>query len=325
MTTSKLKAFVRSLLIICVLTGLLFSLNGCKKKPASTEPSTQESSSMETTEETTPSSNTSPTETTAPAQTTVPTETTVPTQTTEAVVCEHILGAWKVEKTSTCTTEGSRYKECILCEQKVETEEIPKTDHVPGQWVVDKISTCTAEGRQHQNCTQCKATLIYITLAKAEHNPAIIPGYPATQENPGMTDGQKCTVCKAILLEQQVIPPQTSQAFTYTVGSDNKTCTITGLGTYTNSLVIIPAEISGYKVTAIGNNAFENNKDITAVELPVSVTAIRNRGFYGCSSLSSISFKGTKEQWFAITKGNGWNGETGNYTIHCTDGNITSN
>ena len=298
MTTAKFKSILRYLLLTVVLAGLLFSLAACKKKPVPTEPSTQPSTS------TVPSSSV--------------------TETTAATVCEHVLSSWKVEQTSTCTTEGSRYKECLLCEQKVETEAIPMAAHIPGEWIIDKMSNCTEEGLRHQDCTQCKATLIYITITKDAHQIKLIPGYAATSQSPGLTDGEKCNVCGEILIAQQVIPALGSQSFAYTINSDNRTCTISSLGTYTGNLVIIPASISGYKVTAIGDNAFASSTNITEIQLPNTVTQIGTQAFYGCSALTRITFNGTKEQWTAITKGTGWNGQTGNYTIICQDGNITS-
>ena len=39
-------------------------------------------------------------------------------------------------------------------------------------------------------------------------------------------------------------------------------------------------------------------------------------------NLTSITFNGTKAQWNAISKGYGWNFYTGNYTVHCTDGDM---
>jgi hypothetical protein len=51
--------------------------------------------------------------------------------------------------------------------------------------------------------------------------------------------------------------------------------------------VSIPPSIQNYKVTRIGDNAFTNNKSITKVTIPNSVTSIA--GFYGCTSLTSVS------------------------------------
>ena len=44
--------------------------------------------------------------------------------------------------------------------------------------------------------------------------------------------------------------------------------------------------------------------------------------FSNCTSLLSINFDGTKARWNSGTFGRGWNENTGDYTIYCTDGNI---
>ena len=50
---------------------------------------------------------------------------------------------------------------------------------------------------------------------------------------------------------------------------------------------------------------------------------IADYAFHYCTSLTSITFKGTKAQWNAISKSDYWNAYTGSYTIHCTDGDIS--
>ena len=72
-------------------------------------------------------------------------------------------------------------------------------------------------------------------------------------------------------------------------------------------------------------SAFTECKALASVTIPGSVTFIGAYSFYGCSSLRDITFGGTKEQWNAIDKQNGWNTDTGNYTVHCTDGDIAKN
>ena len=59
----------------------------------------------------------------------------------------------------------------------------------------------------------------------------------------------------------------------------------------------------------------ENNKNITDVLIPDSVTSIGSSAFRYCTSLTSIKYRGTEAQWNAITKGDSWDYETGNYTI----------
>ena len=74
-------------------------------------------------------------------------------------------------------------------------------------------------------------------------------------------------------------------------------------------------------VTSIGEHAFSLS-NLTQITIPNSVINIGNYAFTGCSNLTSITFTGTKAQWNSISFGTDWNSYTGNYTIHCTDGDI---
>ena len=78
--------------------------------------------------------------------------------------------------------------------------------------------------------------------------------------------------------------PQESD-FTYT---ENDTgVTITG---YTGSTgnIIIPSELGGKPVTAIGEDAFFKNKTITGVKIPEGVESIGKQAFFVCSSLKEV-------------------------------------
>ena len=77
-------------------------------------------------------------------------------------------------------------------------------------------------------------------------------------------------------------------------------------------------------VTSIGNNStFNGCTNLTSVTIGNSITSIAAWAFSDCTNLTSINYSGTKAQWNAISKGYNWDNNTGNYTVYCTDGNIT--
>ncbi len=85
----------------------------------------------------------------------------------------------------------------------------------------------------------------------------------------------------------------------------------------------IPSEHDGLPVVSIGDNAFNNNRTMSSVEIPSSVKSIGAGAFADCGNLMRITFGGTKAEWNAITKGADWDSNTGNYTVYCSDGTIT--
>lgn len=76
-------------------------------------------------------------------------------------------------------------------------------------------------------------------------------------------------------------------------------------------------------VEGIVDQSFSQCNNIRFISIPVSCTRIGLEAFVLCSSLAVIVYEGTIEQWNAITFGSGWNNGTGEYIIHCTDGDIT--
>lgn len=76
-------------------------------------------------------------------------------------------------------------------------------------------------------------------------------------------------------------------------------------------------------VSKIGSYAFCGCSALTTVTISANVTFIDDSAFADCSALSDIYFLGTTEQWNAIEKYYNWDSGTDNYTVHCTDGNIT--
>ena len=66
----------------------------------------------------------------------------------------------------------------------------------------------------------------------------------------------------------------------------------------------------GNGVKSIGSQAIQGCA-IKSINIPDSVTSIGSMAFINCKSLANIYYKGTEEQWNAITKGSNWNSNMG--------------
>ena len=83
------------------------------------------------------------------------------------------------------------------------------------------------------------------------------------------------------------VEPNYSEGLAYTLNGD--TYTVSGIGSCTDSDIVIPNSVEGIPVTSIGGNAFYNCSTITSVVIPESVTYIGYSSFSNCANLTSIN------------------------------------
>lgn len=97
----------------------------------------------------------------------------------------------------------------------------------------------------------------------------------------------------------------------YAIGKSDTNFTIPGgvtsiSKTSFNTCTNLTSVIISDGVTNIGDHAFANCSNLNNVVIPTSVTNIERGAFLNCNSLASIKYRGTEEQWNAITKGLLW-------------------
>ena len=81
-------------------------------------------------------------------------------------------------------------------------------------------------------------------------------------------------------------------------------------GCYSLTSIVIPDG-----VTSISNYTFSDCHNLTIIVISDSVTSIGDCAFYYCDSLTNIKYRGTEEQWSAISKSWNWNYNSGLYYI----------
>lgn len=82
-----------------------------------------------------------------------------------------------------------------------------------------------------------------------------------------------------------------SQGLEYQLEGDSYT--VAGMGTCTDTLLVIPSVHEGLPVKAVGNDAFKEQNQITSVIIPEGVEEIRGNAFYACSVLRNIQLPST--------------------------------
>lgn len=79
----------------------------------------------------------------------------------------------------------------------------------------------------------------------------------------------------------------------------------------------------GPDVQSIEISAFSGCTCLYKIVVGSNLTFIGQDAFSGCTVLTNIRYSDTKQAWRAIQKITGWDANTGNYIVHCTDGNLT--
>ena len=95
-----------------------------------------------------------------------------------------------------------------------------------------------------------------------------------------------CTICGEIDLDYTV--SEYSKGLKYTLSDDATYYTLSGMGTCTDTDIIIPIVHNGLPVLSIDEGAFYSCKTITSIKIPDSVISIGDSAFEKCSRLTSI-------------------------------------
>ena len=229
---------------------------------------------------------------------------------------QHVLPEeWVIDKAASCTQKGLRHKVCSVCKNNVSYEILALVPHIRSEEVKENIvePTCTQNGSYDSvfYCTVCGTELSRIEetvtalghTKSAEIKENIVE--PTCTRTGSYISVYTCTECGTELSRIEKITeklPHTlnddnvcevcgqgaSSGLKYSQNSDN-TYTVTGIGSCTDTEIVIPKKYNGNLVTSIRYFAFENCSGLTSITIPNSVTTISDNAFINCSSLTSIT------------------------------------
>lgn len=194
-------------------------------------------------------------------------------------------------------TSGQHYQICKRCNTKV-------YEDCPYQLTMTPKSCTTNESTRYY-CPTCKDDFTVVTQNSAGHR---VTQY--TGSNKFYHTGH-CDECDQLVSvphdfsESNICKACKTDGLTYTFGTgSDRTQAWVGRGVkdgiaynINTPKIIIPesVDIDGHgsvPVVGIGTSAFFGNRNITEVELPLSLTYIGYDAFYGCTNLETVYFKG---------------------------------
>ncbi|MBO5363293.1 MAG: leucine-rich repeat protein, partial [Clostridia bacterium] len=228
----------------------------------------------------------------------------------------------------TCNKPGSTG--CVSCEYcgKIlkEAEEIPATgEHVPYEKESGREPTCDGWGWTAEiYCSTCGTKLQeMVDIAPLPHTPVFVPEQMATCTQKGTTAYEYCEVCKNVIGEE---PKETDYTF-HNFPAWGEACLdcgakyysqgleyfeewyvdkigeyyVWGLGTCTDTDLVIPDELHGVPVTEITLYSDDfvsvGAENITSLSFGSNITLVTGASFESCTNLTNVYYRGSLSEW----------------------------
>lgn len=203
-----------------------------------------------------------------------------------------------------CTEKGYTTYKCVACGDSYKDDYVAATGHHFGDYKSNGDATCTESGTQTRSCT-CGASETRV-LPPLGHQETALAGKNATCTEPGLTDGFHCSVCGKITVPQTTISAlghnyvnkvcsrcgdrlnTPSEGLQFSYSSYDNAYFLRGIGTCTDTHIIVPSTHQGLPVIGVVDFSFQNETSIESITLPDSIQSIGSSAFSGCTSLKSV-------------------------------------
>ena len=224
----------------------------------------------------------------------------------------HIYGSWSVTKSPTCNIEGEEARFCINCNHK-ETRPIDALSHQEGGWKIEN-------GIKKFYCSNCGTVLreeeIAVTTNLDISNGVVIG--IGSCINADIEIPKKHNGVTVVEIAENAFERNSSIT---SIKIPNGVTTI-GSKAFYNCDSLKTVELSN-NITTIGNRAFAHCYSLESIYISSSVEHIGLWAFECCVSLTTINYGGTIEEWHNLVADSDWDEGIPNYTVYCTNGQIT--
>ncbi len=203
----------------------------------------------------------------------------------------------------TCTERGYTTHTCACGVSYVDTY-TEALGHSFTNYISDGNATCTEDGTETATCDAINCS---VTDTKADLNSKLGHSFINYMSNGDATyeaEGTETAVCDNDSCEVEntraVEGLKATLGLTYEPTADGTAYICTGIGTATDTNIIVSAKYNNLPVTGIGDRAFANCDNITSITFPKSLTSIGEDAFSGCTSLTAVHI-GDIESWLKIS------------------------
>ena len=170
--------------------------------------------------------------------------------------------------------------------------------HEYGEWTCELPPVCESVGYNTSVCALC-GDVKYDIISELGHEYG--DTYVIKEPN-GYENGVQITACKVCGVAKMEFIDGFSKGLSYE-RTDKDEYRVTGMGTCTDTDVIVPDVHEGLPVTEIGEKAFYQNKSLVSIKLPESIVKIFDKAFSECESLETVSMPDTAEVGTDVFRG----------------------
>lgn len=171
------------------------------------------------------------------------------------------------------------------CESPDCLETSDKAAHNFGKCQTSKEATCTDSGEKYRECPTCG----YKITEEVEAHGHIIGDARVDKMPTTQYEGEilvECAVCGEKI--KKSIATIKSVGLEFTLSDDEKSYSLSGIGTCTDEYINVPDTYEGLPVTAVSDEAFKSNESIKGVTLSKNTVEIGARAFFGCKYIKNM-------------------------------------